>query len=320
MSEHLLSQQPPGDYAARGDATPEIASVLRLAFGRSVPVTAIPLPLGQASHSLAFALDDPALPPRVLLRRYPPLHQPRGLCAFTAQQALRALNFCVPDVYYLGWSYHSRFLLMLTEHADGRGAEGQPHPFFMRVGVSFAQRLAHLHGLRWGELPDLPVKPRGFLLDGLNEAAETLGNPELRGILDWLEPRAAHVPELPHTVTHGDYTLHNVLAEGTQIAAILGWESAAIADPRLDVGYSSAALATYGLPLADQFVEAYEAAAGRIADRVFWETLGALRLMTRIAQTLAQAHPADVEDRVAQVWPVWENLLLFVENRTRASA
>jgi len=301
-----------------GRAASEIESVLRLAFGRSAPLTAIPLAVGQAAHTLAFALDDPALPPRVLLRRYPPLHQPRGFCAFAAQQALRALHFRVPDVYYFGWSYHTRFLLLLSEYAEGRSAEGQPHPFFARVGVSFAQTLAHLHSLRWSDLPDLPVKPRGFLLESLGQAAETLGNPELRGILDWLEARAPSVPELPHTVTHGDYTLHNVLAEGTQIAAVVGWESAALADPRLDIGFASAALATYGLPLADQFVAAYEAAAGPVADRAFWETLGALRLMTRIAQMLAQAHPADVENRVAQVWPVWENLLLYVENRGRA--
>lgn len=297
----------------------EIATVLQLAFGRCVPITAIPLPVGMASHTLAFALDDPALPPRVMLRRYPPLHQSRGFCAFTAQQALRALNFPVPDVYYLGWSYHSRFLLLLSEYLDGRGTEGQPHPFFARVGISFAQTLAQLHGLHWSDLPDLPVKPRRFLLESLAGAADALGNPELRGILAWLDERAPSAPERPHTVTHGDYTLHNVLAEGTKITAVLGWESAAIADPRLDIGYASASLAVYGLPLADQFIEAYQAAAGGITDCAYWETLGALRLMTRIAQTLAQTHPAEIDDRVAQVWPVWENLLIFVENRTHTS-
>jgi len=299
--------------------SPEIASVLRLAFGRSVPTVAIPLAVGKSSHTLAFALDDPELPARVLLRRYPPQHHARGLSAFTALQALRALNFCAPDVYFLGWSYHTRFLLLLTEYVEGRGVEGQPHPFFARVGVSFAQTLAHLHGLHWTELPDLPVKPRGFLLESLGRAADELGTPELRSVLDWLEAQAGSVSELPHTVTHGDYTLHNVLAEGTRIVTVLGWENAAIADPRLDVGYAAAALAAYGLPLADQFIEAYEAAAGTVPQRAFWEALGALRVMTRIAQTLSQAPPEEVEERVAQVWPVWENLLLYVENRTSQS-
>lgn len=297
----------------------EIETILQLAFGRSAPMTAIPLPVGSASHTLAFALDDPALPPRVMLRRYPPLHQSRGFAAFTAQQALRAVNFCVPDVYYLGWSYHTRFLLVLSEFAEGRGVEGQPHPFFARVGIDFAQMLARLHAIRWSEMPDLPVKPRGFLLESLAAEVESLGNPELLGILDWLERNAASAPEQPHTVTHGDYTLHSVLAEGTRIVAVLDWEHAALADPRLDVGYSSASLAVYGLPLADQFIEAYEAAAGVVADRPFWETLGALRLMTRIAQTLAQTPPTEIDDRVQQVWPVWENLLIFVENRIRVS-
>ena len=297
----------------------EIASILQLAFGHCPPVTAIPLPLGSAAHTLAFALDDPALPPRVTLRRYPPLQQSRGFTAFTAQQALRGLNFCVPDVYYFGWSYHSRFLLVLSEFLEGRGAEGQPHPFFLRVGIDFAQTLARLHTLRWSDLPDLPVKPRGFLLESLAGEVESLGHPELLGILDWLERSATFAPEQPHTVIHGDYTVHHVLAEGTRIVAVLGWESAAIADPRLDVGYSSASLAAYGLPLADQFIEAYEAVAGIVADRAFWETLGALRLMTRLAQTLAQTHPAEIDDRTKQVWPVWVNLLHFVENRTHVS-
>jgi len=297
----------------------EIETVLQLAFGRPVPTTAIPLPVGVAAHTLAFALDDPALPPSVLLRRYPPLHQSRGFAAFTAQQALRSVNFGVPDVYYLGWSYHTRFLLVLSEYVEGRGTEGQLHAFFARVGISFAQTLAQLHGLHWSELPDLPVKPRGFLLESLASAAESLGNPELRGILSWLEARALSAPEHPQTVIHGDYTLHNVVAEGTKVTSVLGWESAALGDPRLDVGYASASLAAYGLPLADQFIQAYEAAAGSIADCVFWETLGALRLMTRIAQALAQTHPAEIDDRVTQVWPVWENLLIFVENRTHVS-
>jgi aminoglycoside phosphotransferase (APT) family kinase protein len=88
--------------------------------------------------------------------------------------------------------------------------------------------------------------------------------PELHDILDWLTPRAARVKELPLTLLHGDYRLEHVIAEGTRVRAILGWERAVLGDPRLDVGYASAVLGAYGLTLSNQFLDAYLTAAGSL--------------------------------------------------------
>jgi aminoglycoside phosphotransferase (APT) family kinase protein len=293
----------------------DIASLLQLAFGCAVPTTAIPLPAGQGERLRAFALHDPDLPGRVLLRRYPPEEQARAFRAFTVMRALGALGFPAPAVYALAWSHHTGAIHLLVEYVEGRSDEGQPHAFFARVGAHFAQTLARLHRLPWDTLPDLAVLPLRFAFDDLAAEVRALGAPDILPILGWLAARVDQIDELPHTVLHGDYMLHNVLAEGTRIVAVQNWENALLADPRFDLGYASAALGAYGIVLSDQFVDAYESAAGPVPDRVFWEVFGALRLLARIGGGLAALSPAERDDAEERAWPVWEGLLAFVTER-----
>jgi aminoglycoside phosphotransferase (APT) family kinase protein len=293
----------------------DIACILQLAFGRAVLTTPVPIPPGHSERFAACALHDPALPPRVLLARYSPQHRSRAFCALTAMQALRSRNFPVPAVYYLGWSHYTRFVLMLMEYIEGRGDEGQPAAFFARIGDHFAQTLARLHRQRWDTPPDLPVKPFHLMYNTLAGQVRALNTPVLVSILNWLDARAGRITELPYTVLHGDYTLHNVLAHGTQVVAVHGWEHAATGDPRLDIGHTSAALGAYGLAFSDQFIEAYEAAAGPVPDRAFWEVFSALRLLTGIERRLDAAPDAHQRRLIAQVGPTWEGLLTLVEHR-----
>jgi aminoglycoside phosphotransferase (APT) family kinase protein len=300
------------------DAThTEIGCVLRLAFGRDVPRTPIPVPEGQSERTMAFALHGGrSVPERVFLLRYPPRHWDRALRAFTALTALDEQHFPVPAVYYLGWSHHTRYALMLMEYVDGRGDEGMAHAFFVRVGTHFAQTLARLHRLTWDPLPDLPVLPLRLSLFELGERVCVLGTPELCTIYDWLAERVDGVTEQAHTLLHGDYTLHSVLAEGTQVIAVQGWEHATLGDPRLDVGTTSATLGAYGTAFSDQFLDAYQAAAGPIEDCVFWEVFGALCLLAGIAGRVAALTTVDWRAVRREVGPAWEGLLKFVEART----
>lgn len=295
----------------------DIDYVLRLAFGRAVPTTPIPVRANTSDRAMAFALHDDRLPPRVILQRYSPQEHARAFRAFSVMQALRSLHFPVPDVYYFGWSHYTRYTLLLMEHIEGRRDEGQPHAFFLRVGQHFAQTLAQLHQIQWEVLPDLAVMPLKYAFDHLAGEVRELGTPELLDTLDWLTPRVESITPLPHTVLHGDYTPHNAISDGhTHIVAILGWENAVLADPRFDVGYASAVLGAYGLPLSNQFIESYEAAAGPVADRPFWEVLSALRLLTRIGTVLAGLYSPELEEWVEHIWPIWEGLLVFIEDRT----
>jgi aminoglycoside phosphotransferase (APT) family kinase protein len=291
--------------------------VLWLAFGRHIPALRIPVESGTSDRGTAYALRGPDVPPRVILMRYAPQNQTQAYRVFTIMSALHARRFPVPGVYYFGWSHHTRYVLLLLEHVEGRSVgEGQQHAFFARVGEDFARRLAELHQMHFQHLPDLPTTPFFYALRELTLMVRRLETPQLQEILDWLLIHRESMYEVPHTLVHGDYMLHNVLADRTRIVAVHGWENAVIADPRFDVGYTSAQLGSYDLALSDRFVAMYTEAAGPLPELGYWETFSALRLLARVAQTLSKL-PAPKRDRfLAHVGPAWNGLLYFAESRT----
>jgi aminoglycoside phosphotransferase (APT) family kinase protein len=294
----------------------DVAHIVRLAFGRPIPATPIPLAPDQYDGGLAFALHGPDVPPRVILQRYSPREQVLAFRAFAALRALHERHFAVPDVYYLGWSYYTRYVLLLTEYIEGRGVEGQAHAFFARIGPHFAETLAQLHRLTWNPPPDLAMMPLGYAFHDVAERVRHLNIAPLNTILDWLLERVGHVNELPPTVIHGNYVLHNVLAAQTRIVAVYGWEHAKLADPRFDVGLTSATLGAYGVALSDQFMEAYTAAAGPVADSAFWDVFSALSLLARTARSLSTLRSPQRDHLLQQTLPVWRGLLLFIMHRT----
>lgn len=295
---------------------PDIQCVLRLAFGQPVLLTPIPLAPDQGEHGLAFALHGTDVPPRVILQRYNPREQVRAFRAFTVMRALYERQFPVPDVYYMGWSYHTRYLLLLMEYVDGQGVDGPPHAFFAHVGMDFAEALAQLHQLTWNPPPDLAVLPFRYAFQDMAERVRRLETPQLLHILQWLLARAGRIIELPYTVIHGNYTLQNVLADRTRVRTVLGWEQAKLADPRFDIGLTSATLGAYGVALSDQFLEAYTRAAGLVPEIMFWEVFSALSLLSRTARTLSTLRSPQRDHFLEQAIPAWRGLLLFVTHRT----
>lgn len=295
----------------------DLDHVLRLAFGH--PVRAVPMPVasGQADWGMAFALHGRRVPPRVLLLRYPPRRQAWAYRAFAAMQTLRERDFPAPDVYYLGWSYHTGCVWLLIELIEGRTEAGQPHAFFARVGPDFATILARLHRLTWNRRPDLPVTPLRYALEELGGVVHRLENWQLDEIFAWLWMQLDHMREKPYVLIHGDYTLQNVIAQGTAIKVVQGWDHAVVADPRFDVGYASAVLGSYGTALSNQFLEAYTAAAGPVDDCAFWEVFGALRLLVRVGRTLSTLRAPQRERFLERAMPAWNGLLAFVAERSR---
>ncbi|RPJ02403.1 MAG: hypothetical protein EHM39_01950, partial [Chloroflexi bacterium] len=234
----------------------DIDCLLRLTFGR--PVSATPIPLGDASttRGMAFALHGVDVPPRVLLQRFHSREQTQVMRAFAVMRALSERQFPVPDVYYIGWSYTTRYILMLTEYVRGSRIDEPPHAFFQRYGRPFAHTLAELHDLAWDPPPpDLAVLPFWWSFREMTERVRHLEVPQLLHILEWLLARLNRITELPYTVIHRNYTLQNVLVDNTGIVAVQGWEQAAVGDPRFDVGHTSAILGAYGVALSDQFLE-----------------------------------------------------------------
>lgn len=79
----------------------------------------------------------------------------------------------------------------------------------------------------------------------------------------WLLTHVPHVADPPR-LCHGDFRLHNLAWEGTEVAAVLDWERAWVGDPMVDVAFTrrfSGWCAVDGDVVAD-----YEAAAGFAVD------------------------------------------------------
>ena len=295
----------------------DIDCLLRLTFGRPVSATPIPLADVPRTRGTVYALHGEGVPPRVLLQRFLPRDQIQVMRSFTVMRALSVRQFPVPEVYYLGWSTTTQYILMLREYVRGSTISEPPHAFFRRFGRSFAHTLAELHDLAWDPPPDLAVMPFWWSFREMTERVRHLGVPQLLRILEWLLAHLNRITELPYTVIHRNYTLQNVLVNDTGIVAVQGWEQAAVGDPRFDVGHTSAVLGAHGVALSDQFLEDYRTAAGgSLPDSTFWEVFCALSLLSRMARTV-DTLPTEQRNRaLQQAIPAWRGLLLLVTHRT----
>jgi aminoglycoside phosphotransferase (APT) family kinase protein len=113
--------------------------------------------------------------------------------------------------------------------------------------ASIVARLA-----QWEPLPEVPFADTAHVRNVLRESAADLGPSEV-------------------ALCHGDFHIGNVLFDGSHASGIVDWDSALLADPRMDLSYAAMDLALFGgLDLADAFLDAYEALRGPIADRHWW--------------------------------------------------
>jgi aminoglycoside phosphotransferase (APT) family kinase protein len=75
-------------------------------------------------------------------------------------------------------------------------------------------------------------------------------------------------------VLHGDYWPGNVLWRRGRLIGIVDWEQPRLGDPTKDVATCRGDLSIlFGLEAADEFLRAYRAAGGHVADLAFWELL-----------------------------------------------
>jgi aminoglycoside phosphotransferase (APT) family kinase protein len=92
--------------------------------------------------------------------------------------------------------------------------------------------------------------------------------------------RAGTVTAVPPAVVHGDFRLGNLLASGSEIAAVIDWEIWTVGDPRIDVGWFlvNADPATYrrhtryagALPTPPELVRTYADARGAPVPDLDW--------------------------------------------------
>ena len=104
--------------------------------------------------------------------------------------------------------------------------------------------LARLHSTDATEVPDAPVPPmrtaaeiRAAVDQMADKATAASGrlSPRLAAVLAWLR---ANIPDrTTASVVHGDVGLHNALADGGRLTAVLDWERAHLGDPVEDLAY-----------------------------------------------------------------------------------
>jgi aminoglycoside phosphotransferase (APT) family kinase protein len=133
------------------------------------------------------------------------------------------------------------------------------------------------------ELHRLPTDGFGFLPDQVHLLSRALRARVLRA--DPLEPalRETVLAAWPsvcaspvgHSVVHGDYWPGNVLWRRGRLSGVVDWEDARLGDPSRDVAICRGDLTLlFGVPAADAFLRAYEAAAGHRLDAMpFWDLL-----------------------------------------------
>lgn len=116
-------------------------------------------------------------------------------------------------------------------------------------------------------------------------------HPDARAVVEALNKSDAPYSGAP-VLAHGDYWAGNTVWSGGRIAAIVDWDSAAIDDAGLDVGYCRMDLAMLAGPeVPDRFLHAYERARRLRVQRLwFWDLLGALRAMPDPARWLPGYH------------------------------
>lgn len=104
--------------------------------------------------------------------------------------------------------------------------------------------LARLHSTDATGLPDAPVPPmrtaaeiRAAIDEMADKAALATGtiSPRLAAVLAWLR---TNIPgRTTASIVHGDVGLHNCLADGGRLTAVLDWERAHLGDPVEDLAY-----------------------------------------------------------------------------------
>ena len=118
-----------------------------------------------------------------------------------------------------------------------------------------ARALLELHALEVGPLLETVgegVAVRGGLggrLDALEAEATALRHAGFEKLVRWLRHRRPTEPERP-SICHGDFHAFNLLFEPGRLTGVIGWASAHVGDPVLDLGVVRAQLRISQMPVA----------------------------------------------------------------------
>ena len=156
------------------------------------------------------------------------------------------------------------------------------NPIYMaRDLASWTEGLAHA----LAALHRAPLEGATFLRDHRKSLADYLAtgppeedraHPDCARLWEALRVLYPRLTPVAPALMHGDYFTGNVLWHRGRVSGVIDWDDAGAAEPGNDVGNCRAELAMHpGGDAPDLFLFAYEREMGPLADRPFWDLLGA---------------------------------------------
>lgn len=258
-----------------------------------------PLHGGLDARVHRFELVSPGVAPRrLVLRRYRPrtLRREPGIVdrAWQTLVALEALGIAAPQPILLdakGTAFGTPALVMTLIDGSSLLSPGNLDVWLGELAAA----LAALHrtsideadlsflpgpGVAASRLLALATSPRSLLGQRADRDAVA------RAL------RVGPAPAARPALVHGDFWPGNTVWSGGKVAAIVDWDSAAVDDPALDVGYCRMDLAMlFGGTTPARFLQCYEEIrGGRLARIWFWDLLAAVRALPDPARWLPGYH------------------------------
>lgn len=280
--------------------------------------------LGAATHRFVLVTPE-GEPRRMVLRRYPrlALEEDPAIAERSWQtlQALARYAVAAPSPVWadLDGAVFGTAAYVMTDMPGDSNLCPWDEARWIR---GLAGGLAALHRVRF-DASDLSfvLQPDASLDHAFDQAAREpvrshpLGDRIQQALAGWRPRLRKMVPVL----CHGDYWAGNTLWLNGAMTAIVDWDEAKVGYPGMDVGYCRMDLAMQrGQPAADDFLTAYEAAAGmRVPHLHVWDLLGATAAMPDPERWLPGFHELGRTDLTPEL--VRERLSSFADDALRRS-
>ena len=208
---------------------------------------------GYSKFTVALSLADTvSLPREVILRGDGPAMF-GGASVIDEHRLIKAMHengVSVPRPLALetsGKVFGSPFLLVERKSGKPMGNMfNLPAAHDEALNADIAAKLAAIHLVPLDRLPcgidgaDTPASAKvlAWIEEGhKNWLPLNMPSPVFEAAFDWLRRHAGINDEVPRTLVHGDYALHNLLFENNKVSTILDWEFAHIGNPTYDLGY-----------------------------------------------------------------------------------
>jgi aminoglycoside phosphotransferase len=219
---------------------------------------------------------------------------------WTVMRWLFGRGLPVPQLYASGTEGEHEYLMMADVPGTRAQAANKAHT------EALAALLAQIHGLTAPEavrhaLPEAALEQELARLRDI--AYRCQADPLIEATMElYAELNAEQTEVSPLCVLHGDPRFENVLCDARGITALLGWENAALGDPRWDVARVVNDLRSHQADaLVERFCAVYQDRGGQPPGNLaYWETLVAVQSWTLVEWVHEHVPPEGTKDLLSE--------------------